>query len=62
MMEQRVRFNEFKELFGLNEYTARNLVRIRDFPSVRLGSRYYVDVVRAEEWFKKKESVGVKLR
>ena len=61
-MEQRVRFNEFKELFGLNEYTARNLVRIRDFPSVRLGSRYYVDVVRAEEWFKKKESVGVKLR
>ena len=55
-VEQRVKFKEFKELFGFNEYTARNLVRIADFPSVKLGRRYYVDVQRAIEWFKKRES------
>ena len=55
-VEQRVSVRKFKELFGLNEYTARNLVRIADFPSVKLGSRYYVDVQRVIEWFKKRES------
>jgi hypothetical protein len=55
-VEQRVSVRKFKELFGLKEYTARNLVRIADFPSVKLGSRYYVDVPRAIEWFKKRES------
>ena len=62
-IERRVRFKEFKEMFGLNEYTARNLVRIGTFPSVKLGSRYYIDVDRAVEWFKKKETSkrGVKL-
>lgn len=58
--EKRVSVKEFRDYFGLNDYTARNLVRIRDFPSVRLGWRYYVDIQRAEEWFKKKETQGVK--
>ena len=60
--EPRVRFNEFKEIFNLTEYTARNLVRIRTFPSIKLGSRYYIDVDRAVEWFKKNEEKGVKFQ
>jgi len=55
-VEQRVSVKEFMQMFGFNEYTARNLVRIADFPSIKIGNRFYIDVPRAVEWFRKKES------
>jgi len=55
-VEKRVSVKEFMRIFGLTYYTAYNIVRIVDFPSVKLGRKYYVDVQRAIEWFKKRES------
>lgn len=55
-VEQRVSVKEFMQIFGFKEYTARNLTRIADFPSIKIGNKFYIDVPRAREWFKKKEN------
>ena len=46
-VEKRISVKEFMRIFGLTYYTAYNIVRIVDFPSVKLGRKYYVDVARA---------------
>lgn len=44
---------ELRQRLGVSREVAYRLMRSESFPSMRLGTRYYVDEDRLEEWLKK---------
>ncbi len=44
---------DLRKRLGVSREVAYRLMRSEAFPSMRLGTRYYVDEERLEEWLKK---------
>lgn len=48
-----LRADDLRKRLGVSREVAYRLMRSESFPSMRLGTRYYVDEDRLEEWLKK---------
>lgn len=44
---------DLKKRLGVSREVAYRLMRSESFPSMRLGTRYYVDEDKLEEWLRK---------
>lgn len=43
---------DIQKIFGMGRNKALNLVREKDFPAIKIGHTYYVDMVNLENWIK----------
>lgn len=46
---------EFREYLHISHEKAYQLVKMRSFPSIRIGNRYYVNKERLIQWLEKQE-------
>ncbi len=61
-MSKLLRVKDVQEKFGCSKQTAYDMVRLRDFPKLTIGKRYYIPEDELDKWISKNVTSTIMLR
>ncbi len=61
-MSKLLRVKDIQEKFGCSKQTAYDIVRLRDFPKLTIGKRYYIPEEALEKWINNNVTSSIILR
>jgi len=61
-MDKLIKVKDIQAILGCSKQTAYDLVRLKGFPKITIGRRYYIPESKFQEWLENNVTAKIELR